>query len=187
MNDIHTSPPIADDLFLADPSRWLKKLVIKLRWVGMEEEARRLQRSLCPAWLADGASARRAETHATLPVFSNAVMKKNGAASTHAAVALLSVAVLACADPAKAQSAAPDLSGTYRCAPQPSSCQWSGQSFTVAQSGTRLDIKNNKGEVGQGLLSSNITLSVGAPWNMLGVIEPDSHIQWSNGTVWRKP
>lgn len=87
---------------------------------------------------------------------------------------------------AVAQGAAPSLSGTYRCEPEPVSCQWSGQTFTIRQSGTRLDMKNDKGDVGQGLLSSNSTLSVGAPWNMLGVIEPGDRIQWSNGTQWRK-
>lgn len=87
---------------------------------------------------------------------------------------------------AQAQGAAPNLNGTYRCAPEPSSCQWSGDTFTVTQTGTRLDMKNDKGDVAQGLLSSNITLSVGAPWNMLGVILPDHGIQWSNGTVWHK-
>lgn len=90
------------------------------------------------------------------------------------------------AGPAAAQGAAPNLSGTYRCEPEPVSCQWSGQTFTIQQSGTKLDVKNDKGDVGQGLLSSNSTLSVGAPWNMLGVIEPDNRIQWSNGTQWRK-
>jgi hypothetical protein len=87
---------------------------------------------------------------------------------------------------APAQGAAPNLSGTYRCQPEPSSCQWSGQTFTIAQSGTKLDMKSDKGDVGQGLLSSNTTLSVGAPWNMLGVILPDQRIQWSNGTLWSK-
>jgi hypothetical protein len=83
-------------------------------------------------------------------------------------------------------NAAANLSGTYRCMPEPNSCQWSGKSFTVAQTGTRLDMKSDKGDVAQGLLSGNTTLSVGAPWNMLGVILPDNRIQWSNGTVWRK-
>ncbi len=87
---------------------------------------------------------------------------------------------------ARAQGAAPNLSGTYQCQPEPTSCDWSGKTFTIQQNGTRLDMKNDKGDVGQGLLSSNITLSVGAPWNMLGVIEPDKSIQWSNGTLWRK-
>jgi hypothetical protein len=88
--------------------------------------------------------------------------------------------------PAAAQPAAPNLSGSYRCQPEPTSCQWSGQSFTIAQSGTKLDMKSDKGDIGQGLLSSNTTLSVGAPWNMLGVILPDQRIQWSNGTLWSK-
>ena len=104
--------------------------------------------------------------------------------------AVMSVVALLTAIPflgyAQAQPAAPKLSGTYRCAPEPSSCQWSGQTFTVEQNGTRLDMKNDKGDVAQGLVSSNITLSVGAPWNMLGVILPDNRIQWSNGTVWSK-
>ena len=99
------------------------------------------------------------------------------------AVALLGLAL---PGRAPAQPAAPNLSGTYRCQPEPSSCQWSGQSFTIAQSGTKLDMKSDKGDVGQGLLSSNTTLSVGAPWNMLGVILPDNRIQWSNGTMWSK-
>ncbi len=88
--------------------------------------------------------------------------------------------------PAAAQGAAPNLSGTYRCEPQPVSCQWSGQTFTIAQNGTQLDMKNDKGDVGRGLLSSNSTLSVGAPWNMLGVVEQGNRIQWSNGTQWQK-
>ena len=105
------------------------------------------------------------------------------AVGTLTAVALLSVAL---PGRAPAQGAAPNLSGTYRCQPEPSSCQWSGQSFTIAQSGTKLDMKSDKGDIGQGLLSSNTTLSVGAPWNMLGVILPDQRIQWSNGTLWSK-
>jgi hypothetical protein len=101
-------------------------------------------------------------------------------------MALLIMALLSIAARASAQPAAPNLSGTYRCEPEPSSCQWSGQTFAVVQDGTKLDMKSDKGDVAQGLLSSNVTLSVGAPWNMLGVIEPDNRIQWSNGTQWRK-
>jgi hypothetical protein len=106
-----------------------------------------------------------------------------GILSKLAAVALLTIGL---PGRAPAQGAAPNLSGTYRCEPEPDSCQWSGQTFTVAQTGTRLDMKNDKGDVAQGLLSSNATLSVGAPWNMLGVILPGNRIQWSNGTIWRK-
>jgi len=96
------------------------------------------------------------------------------------------LAGLAGAGPAMAQGAAPNLSGTYRCAPEPVSCQWSGQTFTIEQNGTRLDMKNDKGDIGRGRLSSNTTLSVGAPWNMLGVVESGNRIQWSNGTQWSK-
>lgn len=103
--------------------------------------------------------------------------------TTLAAVAFLTIGL---SGQASAQGAAPNLAGTYRCEPEPSSCQWSGQTFTVEQTGTRLDMKSDKGDVAQGLLSSNATLSVGAPWNMLGVILPDNRVQWSNGTIWRK-
>ena len=100
--------------------------------------------------------------------------------------AIAVLAAVAIEGHALAEPAASKISGSYRCEPEPSSCQWSGQTFTIDQTGTRLDMKNDKGEIGQGLLSSNITLSVGAPWNMLGVILPDNRIQWSNGTIWRK-
>jgi hypothetical protein len=102
--------------------------------------------------------------------------------------ALAAIAALTVALPgrAPAQPAAPNLSGNYRCVPEPSSCQWSGQTFTIGQSGDRLDMKSDKGDVAQGILSSNKTLSVGAPWNMLGVILPDNRIQWSNGTIWSR-
>jgi len=103
--------------------------------------------------------------------------------TTLAAVTFLTIGL---SGQASAQGAAPNLTGSYRCEPEPSSCQWSGQTFTVGQTGTRLDMKSDKGDVAQGLLSSNATLSVGAPWNMLGVILPDNRIQWSNGTIWRK-
>ena len=86
-----------------------------------------------------------------------------------------------------AQNSSRDLSGTYRCEPDPDTCQASGLTFTVTQQGTVLDVKNDKGDVGQVKLTSNISLSAGPPWNMLGVILPDNGtIQWSNGTRWRK-
>jgi len=85
-----------------------------------------------------------------------------------------------------AQGASPNLSGTYRCVPEPSSCQSSGQTFTVSQSGNNLDLKNDKGDVGRGTLTSDISLSAGPPWNMLGTILSGNAIQWSNGTKWQK-
>ncbi len=87
---------------------------------------------------------------------------------------------------ANAQPAAPNFSGTYRCDPQPVSCQAAGQTFTVTQTGNDLEIKNDKGLVGRAKATSNISLSAGGPWNMLGVVAPDGRIEWSNGTVWSK-
>jgi hypothetical protein len=85
------------------------------------------------------------------------------------------------------QSAAPSLAGKYTCVPDPSTCQWSGQTFTVTQAGKELDVKNDKGTVGKIQVTSKISLSAGPPWNMLGVIMPDNKlIEWSNGTRWRK-
>jgi len=83
-------------------------------------------------------------------------------------------------------AAAPNLSGTYRCEPEPSSCKNSGQTFTVTQSGNILDLKSSDGGFGQAKLTSNTTMSVGGPWNMVGTVVPDGRIQWSNGTDWRK-
>src|SRR6185503_17177434 len=81
----------------------------------------------------------------------------------------------------------PSLGGTYRCEGDAKTCAVSGSTFTMTQSGNELEIKNDKGEIGNGRLTSNISLSVGPIWNMLGVLSPDNRaIQWSNGTVWRK-
>jgi hypothetical protein len=88
---------------------------------------------------------------------------------------------------AEAQPAATaNFAGTYRCEPEPSSCKDSGQTFTVTQSGNTLDLKSSDGGVGQAKLTSNTTMSVGGPWNMVGTVVPDGRIQWSNGTDWRK-
>ena len=87
----------------------------------------------------------------------------------------------------QAASAQPNLSGSYRCGPDAKACQWSGATFTVMQTGNHLDIKNDKGDVGTATLTSNISLSAGPPWNMLGVLSPDNRIiDWSNGTQWQK-
>jgi hypothetical protein len=40
-----------------------------------------------------------------------------------------------------------------------------------------LELKNEKGDMGRAVLTSNVSLSAGAPWNMLGVILPDNSIQ----------
>ena len=86
-----------------------------------------------------------------------------------------------------AQGADANFSGSYKCGPDAKACQWSGSTFTVTQTGKNLEIKNDKGDTGTGTVTSQISLSAGAPWNMLGVVSNDSHvIDWSNGTVWRK-
>ena len=85
---------------------------------------------------------------------------------------------------AEAQAAAGTLSGSYRCEPQPVSCQ-SGQTFSVSQTGNSVEIKNDKGDQGNARLTSGTTLSAGAPWNMIGVVH-NGEIEWSNGTKWRK-
>jgi len=85
---------------------------------------------------------------------------------------------------AEAQPAARNLSGNYRCEPQPASCQ-TGQTFSVTQSGTNLELKSDKSDHGNARLTSDTTISAGPPWNMVGVVY-DGDIQWSNGTKWRK-
>ena len=86
------------------------------------------------------------------------------------------------------QPALPNLSGTYSCEGDETACGWSGLTFTVTQSGSDLDIKNEKGDVGKAKLTSHISLSAGPIWNMLGtIVSTDNRlIQWSNGTTWRK-
>jgi hypothetical protein len=87
----------------------------------------------------------------------------------------------------QAAAADPNLVGTFRCGPDPKVCQWSGQTFTVTQTGNQLNIKNDKGDQGTATLTSAISVSAGPPWNMLGVISADGKlISWSNGSEWRK-
>jgi hypothetical protein len=95
--------------------------------------------------------------------------------------AITALGVASLLDHAQAkQSAQSDFSDSYRCEPDPSTCQWSGQTFSVVREGAILDVKNDKGQIGQVTLTSNISLSAGPLWNMLGVILPDNRtIQWS--------
>ena len=82
----------------------------------------------------------------------------------------------------------PDLSGSYACEGDEIACEWSGEKFTIVQTGATLKIRSEKGDVGLAKLTSPTSLSAGPIWNMLGVIvTADSRtIQWSNGTIWRK-
>jgi hypothetical protein len=95
---------------------------------------------------------------------------------------LLVVSIVGAA--AQATGAAANLSGNYRCEPQPATCR-SGTAISVTQNGAKLELKNEKGEQADGQVTSNITVSVGGPWNMMGVMH-DGAIEWSNGTKWRK-
>jgi hypothetical protein len=83
-----------------------------------------------------------------------------------------------------AQGRAPNLSGTYRCNPEPAQCQ--APTFSIAQTGQTLEIKAENGPIAQGKIASDITVSAGPPWNSIGIVMPDHSIQWSSGTYWRK-
>jgi hypothetical protein len=87
---------------------------------------------------------------------------------------------------AQAQSSAPNLSGTYRCQPQPAPCKWQGPTPSISQSGTKLELKIDKNEIAEAKLTSNLTISAGPPYNADGLIRPDHSIEWSNGTKWLK-
>jgi hypothetical protein len=80
--------------------------------------------------------------------------------------------------------ALPKLTGKYRCQPDPRDCLL-GQTFSVTQSGDRVEISSDKGEALFARLATDRSLTMGAPWNVLGVIY-GSDIQWSNGTRWGK-
>jgi hypothetical protein len=100
---------------------------------------------------------------------------------------VLFLSSIAAAQP-QAATPLPNLAGTYSCEGDETACGWSGWTFTVTQSGADLEIKNEKGEIGSGKVTSRITLSAGPIWNMLGtIVSADNRvIQWSNGTNWRK-
>jgi hypothetical protein len=103
------------------------------------------------------------------------------------AIAILLTTVAACglAAPAHAQNL-PNLAGTYRCVPEPSSCQWQGKTLAISQSGSTVELTVDKGEFAEGKLTSNISVSAGPPFNAEGHIMPDRSIEWSNGTKWVK-
>jgi hypothetical protein len=100
-----------------------------------------------------------------------------------AAVALVTAALPFGA--ARGDEPLPNLAGTYRCEPQPAACR-SGQTFIITQSKDQIEFKNESGSVGHATFTSPISLSGSSPWNSLGIITPDKHIEWSNGTQWRK-
>jgi hypothetical protein len=86
----------------------------------------------------------------------------------------------------KANAAPPDLSGTYQCQPNPLPCLWTGQTPSISQTGSDLQIKNDKGVIAAAKLTSDITISAGGPLNSYGIIRDDHSIDWSNGNIWRR-
>ena len=101
--------------------------------------------------------------------------------------AFVSAVALALAGLASSQPSSANVAGTYNCqATTENGCMWSGKTFTVTQKGDALDVKNDKGETGSGHVTSPITVSMGPPWNMFGVIHEAGTIDWSNGTQWKK-
>jgi hypothetical protein len=79
-----------------------------------------------------------------------------------------------------------NLRGAYRCVPEPSPCPWPGQTMSIAQSGSTLELKHEGGSFAGAKVTSDITVSGDPPWNAIGILLPDHSIQWSNGTHWRK-
>jgi len=98
---------------------------------------------------------------------------------------IAALAVLALAGPVHAQGL-PNLAGTYRCVPEPSSCRWQGNSLTITQKGATVELNIDKGEFAEGKLTSNISVAAGPPFNAEGRIMSDRSIEWSNGTKWIK-
>ena len=94
-------------------------------------------------------------------------------------------AILSGPSSVQAQPALPDLTGTYGCVPAPRPCP--GSTFTVFQSGSKLDVKSDQGTMGSGEVTSSISVILGPPWNLLGTILQDQRtIEWSAGTRWQK-
>jgi hypothetical protein len=112
----------------------------------------------------------------------DSIMLKN----TFAVSLIVALPALVLAGLAQAQSSAPNLSGTYRCQPQPAPCKWQGQTLTISQTGPKLELKIDNNEAAEAKLTSDISISAGPPYNAQGLIRPDHSIEWSNGTKWLK-
>jgi hypothetical protein len=114
-----------------------------------------------------------------------AVMSKPALSGLVLLGALSLCALLADTGVAHGEASLPNLSGTYRCVPDTRPCQ--SATFMVSQSGGKLDVKGDQGEVGTGEVGSNISVTLGPPWNAFGTILPDQRtIEWASGTRWQK-
>ena len=109
---------------------------------------------------------------------------KQGAAFAALAITLSATVFVGRAD--AQSSATADLSGSYKCQPNPLPCLWSGQTPSISQSGKKIEVKGDGGQVAAGMLTSDTTLSVGGPLNSYGTVRPDDSIDWSNGNIWHK-
>lgn len=89
----------------------------------------------------------------------------------------------AAATPAAAPA---DLSGTYKCQPNPDPCVWPGASPSISQSGKTLQIKGDGDATADAKLTSDSTISAGGTFNSFGIVRPDHSIDWSDGTKWTK-
>jgi hypothetical protein len=62
-----------------------------------------------------------------------------------------------------------------------------GTTITVTQSGTKLEIKSEKGDTAIGELMGSVGATAGPPMNMIAAISADGRtLDWSNGTKWTK-
>ena len=83
------------------------------------------------------------------------------------------------------EPAVPNLSGKYSCVSDTRPCQSS--TFSISQSGRKLEVKSEQGPVGEAKVTSPISVSLGPPWNVNGIILPDQRtIEWSAGTRWQR-
>jgi hypothetical protein len=89
--------------------------------------------------------------------------------------------------PGQPQTPAADLSGSYKCQPNPDPCVWPGASPSISQSGKALQIKGDNGATADATLTSDSTISAGGTFNSFGIVRPDHSIDWSDGTKWSKP
>src|SRR3954449_10057188 len=90
---------------------------------------------------------------------------------------LATLGTIASAPVPAVESAVPDLSGKYRCVSDSRLCQTS--TFLISQSGRKLEVKSDQGQIGAGEVTSPLSVSLGPPWNVNGVILSDQRtIEW---------
>jgi hypothetical protein len=87
--------------------------------------------------------------------------------------------------PMSAETSIPELSGTYRCMSDTRTCQ--SPTLSISQRGQKLEVSSEQGDTGIGEVTSNVSLTIGPPWNAMGTILPDRRtIEWATGTRWQR-